>query len=70
MPLFLSIHLQGVCASIITVAYVTTIRSGVLMVMLKYLNELSFYYLAAQTEELAQVQYTICLSFIKIFICL
>ena len=25
------------------------------MVMLKYLNELSFYYLAAQTEELAQV---------------
>ena len=25
------------------------------MVMLKYLNELSFYYFAAQTEELAQV---------------
>ncbi|CAI8033494.1 Ras GTPase-activating protein 1 [Geodia barretti] len=30
-------------------------RNGVFMVMLKYLNELSFYYFAAQTEELAQV---------------
>ena len=27
------------------------------MVLLKYLNELSFYYFAAQTEELAQVTY-------------
>ena len=27
------------------------------MVMLKYLNELSFYYFAAQTDELAQVTY-------------
>jgi hypothetical protein len=26
----------------------------VFMVMLKYLNELSFYYFAAQTDELAQ----------------
>ena len=29
------------------------------MVMLKYLNELSFYYFAAQTDELAQVTYPV-----------
>ena len=37
------------------VCALVTVRNGVFMVMLKYLNELSFYYLAAQTEELAQV---------------
>ena len=50
----LCVYMVCVCVLLHTCACVC-VRNDCLMVMLKYLNELSFYYFAAGTQEQAQV---------------